>query len=192
MSPVDEHEFESVLAAAQSGAEWAWERLFEGLHAQLVGYFRMNGARDPENLAGDVFLRAARAIGRFEGTEGKFRSWMFTIAHNRLVDERRRGHQYVYPSDDIDPGADPGDVEDRAVGRIDAAWVADVFAQLTDEQRSVLFMRIVSQLSIQEIAEVMGKRPGAIKALLLRGLRRARKIAANHPHLNDDERRSLS
>jgi RNA polymerase sigma-70 factor (ECF subfamily) len=189
---VDEQEFESVLAAAQSGAEWAWEQLFGAFHRPLVGYFRVQGARDPENLAGDVFLRAAKAIGRFEGSEARFRSWIFTIAHNRLIDERRRGHQQVYPTEDVDPGPDPGDVDLQAIGRVDSAWVGEVLAQLTDEQRSVLYLRAVSQMSIDEIAEIMSKRPGAIKALLLRGLRRARKIAAGYPHLNDDERRSLS
>ena len=54
------------------------------------GYLRIQGASDPEDLANEVFLGVFQRIGDFAGEEDRFRSWVFTIAHSRLIDDRRR------------------------------------------------------------------------------------------------------
>ena len=56
----------------------------------MCGYFRLQGAREPEDLVSEVFLGAFRSLDSFTGSEAQFRSWLFTIAHRRLTDERRR------------------------------------------------------------------------------------------------------
>jgi DNA-directed RNA polymerase specialized sigma24 family protein len=78
------------LAAAQAGVPWALTRLYEELAPAVHGYLRAQGAGDPEDLTSEVFLGAFAALERFAGTESQFRSWVFTIAHRRLTDERRR------------------------------------------------------------------------------------------------------
>ncbi len=78
--------FASVLVAAQTGAPWALERLYHGFSPVVLGYMRIQGAADPEDLTNEVFLGVLRRIGSFEGDEEKFRSWIFTIAHSRLID----------------------------------------------------------------------------------------------------------
>ncbi|MFP5375898.1 MAG: RNA polymerase sigma factor, partial [Acidimicrobiia bacterium] len=83
-------QFAPVLAAAQSGAGWAAERLWRALAPAVAGYLRVQGAPEPDDLTSEVFISVFRRIGSFSGTEAQFRSWVFTIAHNRLVDERRR------------------------------------------------------------------------------------------------------
>ena len=86
---VSEERFSDLLAAARAGDEHAWERDLRGLAPIVLGYLRANGAPDPEDVLGETFLQVARDISRFEGDESSFRSWVFTIAHHRLIDARR-------------------------------------------------------------------------------------------------------
>src|SRR5262245_66037124 len=83
-------QFGSVLAAAQRGAAWGWERLWAELAPGVAGYFRVQGAAESDDLTSEVFIGVFGGIGRFAGGEDAFRSWVFTIAHRRLTDERRR------------------------------------------------------------------------------------------------------
>ena len=87
---MDQAQFASVLEAAQAGAEWAWSRLYRDLAGPVLGYLRTRGAAEPEDLVGEVFLQVARNLGTFDGDYRSFRSWVFTVAHHRVVDERRR------------------------------------------------------------------------------------------------------
>ena len=167
-------QFESVLAAARAGADWAWERLYGELSGPVVGYLRANGAAEPEDLAGEAFLHVVRGLPGFEGDERDFRAWVFTIVHRRLLDERRRrGRRPV--ADDPPPDVAGGDVHDDAQERLDRRRVLDLLAELPADQRSVLLLRIVGDMTIEEIARAIDKRPGAVKALQRRGLKRVEK-----------------
>ena len=85
-------DFDIVLAAAKAGAEWAWGVLFRSLAGPVTGYLASRGASDPEDLTSEAFLQIARNIHSFDGSESAFRSWVFVIAHRRLIDSRvRRG-----------------------------------------------------------------------------------------------------
>lgn len=72
--------FDVVLAAAQAGAGWAFERLWRTFAAPVTGYLCVQGASEPEDLASEVFLGAFRTLATFSGDEAAFRSWLFTIA----------------------------------------------------------------------------------------------------------------
>lgn len=170
--------FPGVLAAAQANAPWAFERLYQALAPKVVGYLRLQGALDPEDLAGDVFLGAFSRIGDFSGTEDQFRSWLFTIAHRRLVDDRRRQArrpQTVTESEFRDtPG--PGDVEQEALSRLSEERVRALCNRLVPDQRDVLLLRLVGGLTAPEAALLLGKTPGAVAALQRRGVMALRKI----------------
>ena len=185
------HTFESILAAAQAGAEWAWRIMYDEYYATLVGYFRSQGSRDPEALAGDVLLRMSRTIHSFEGTEGKYRSWVFTIAHNRLIDERRsrtrRPEQLeAEPPELIAPESTDG----LAMASAGTEWVTEALELLSSDQREVLSLRIIAGFTIPEIAEVTGKGIGAVKQLQRRALKRLAKQMGEHPYPNDHSERS--
>ena len=109
--------FPSVLTAAQSGGSSAFDRLYRAFAPSVVGYLRMQGAPDPEDLTNEVFLNVFTALGSFAGDESQFRSWMFTIAHHRLVDERRRaGRRPQMATEEANEQADAGgDAEDEVL-----------------------------------------------------------------------------
>lgn len=173
MVPVDDG-FDDVLCSARAGAEWAWARIYEELAPKIVGYLRAHGAADPEDVAGEVFLQVVRGLPDFSGGKGEFRAWTFTIAHRRLVDDlrRRRRRPVEVPGADVVERAVGGDVDEDAEARMADASVRMAIAELPPDQRSVVLLRIIGDLTIEEIARVVGKRPGAVKALQRRGLRR--------------------
>lgn len=171
--------FDSVLTAAQAGAEWAWERLYRELSPPVRGYLIAHGAADPDDLLGEVWLQVARNIGTFTGDAAGFRSWVFLVAHHRVTDERRRRTRR--PQSPLDEAAEDragfaASAEDDALVSIDAQQVVRLLARLTPEQRDVLTLRVLGDLTVEQVAHALGKRPGAVKALQRRGIRALRKV----------------
>jgi RNA polymerase sigma-70 factor, ECF subfamily len=164
--------FNSLLGAAREGDEAAWQELYENIAPAVLGYLRANGAPDPEDTMSEAFLQVARDIVRFEGDEQGFRSWVFTIAHHRLIDARR--HAARRPVELTDEPPEPrghsDDAADEALARIGTDEVSRVLGMLSPDQKAVLLLRVVGDLSIEDVAKAVGKRPGAVKALQRRGL----------------------
>jgi RNA polymerase sigma factor (sigma-70 family) len=161
--------FQSVLAAARADRPWAYERLYRDLSPAVCGYLRLQGASDPEDLTSEVFLGAFRGIRSFDGDEA-FRSWVFTIAHRRLTDERRANGSRPPRADAELPEVAGGDVEEEALRRLSADRVRSLCAGLAPDQGDVLLLRLVSGLTVEAVAGVLGKTEGAVKALQRRGL----------------------
>ena len=170
--------FSSVLTAARAGGEWAWTRIYDDLAPVVLGYLRARGAREPEDVLGEVFVQTVRDLEFFEGDEKAFRSWVFTIAHHRLVDEGRHSSRRPVepmPPDELEEALGVGDAEREALARLGMDRVRSLLAVLTPDQQDALLLRIVADLSVDQTAAVMGKRPGAVKALQRRALAALRK-----------------
>src|SRR3712207_4973950 len=169
--------FDDVLAAAQAGAAWAFEELYRDLSPAVTGYLRLHGAVDADDLASDTFLAVFRGLGGFSGDEAALRSWVFTIAHRRVGDEWRRRSRRPQLADDADdalPDAPGGNVEDDVLVRLGTEAVHRMCAELPADQRSVLLLRVLADLTVEQVADVMGRSAGSVKALQRRGLRTLR------------------
>ncbi len=172
--------FEAVLASARQGQSWAWSVLYRDLARQVHGYLASRGARDPEDATSETFLQVARGLHAFGGDEQAFRSWVFVIAHRRLVDEVRQsarrpvevpvGASVAEFDDRHSPGADLEALDDMAPER-----VAGVLRGLTSEQRDVLMLRIVGDFSVADTAKIVGRSVGAVKVAQHRALAALRK-----------------
>jgi RNA polymerase sigma-70 factor (ECF subfamily) len=165
--------FEVVLEAARLGHPWAFERIFRVLSPVVAAYLRSRGAREPDDLTSEVFLTVLRKLDSFEGDEAHFRSWVFTITHRRLLDERRRGRRRP-ALEPLAEAAEPlaGDDVEGAVARsLATERVQGLCDRLREDQRDVLLLRLVANLSIDQVAAALGKSPGAVKALQHRGVR---------------------
>jgi RNA polymerase sigma factor (sigma-70 family) len=168
--------FDDVLAAAQAGAGWAFEVLYRDLSPVVTGYLRLHGAAEPDDLASETFLGVFTGLAGFSGDEDALRSWVFTIAHRRLIDDWRRRSRRPQLTDDAGdltllPG---GDAEDDALMRVGTDDVHRMCAGLPDDQRSVLLLRVLADLTVEQVASVMGRSVGSVKALQRRGLRTLR------------------
>ena len=174
-------QFPSILLAAQSGASWAFDLLYRDLAPAVVGYLRLQGTEDPEDLTNEVFLGAFRGLGSFSGGEAEFRSWVLAIAHQRMIDERRRRARRVKtsPLEEAEFHRSPGpSVEDEVLDGIQAEKLRTLCRQISADQRDVILLRLVADLSVEQTAVALGKRPGAVKALQWRGLEALRRVLA--------------
>jgi RNA polymerase sigma factor (sigma-70 family) len=161
-----------LVSAAKAGCAASFERIYRQLAGQVASYLRWHRASDPDGLTNDVFAQAHRNLAGFEGDEQGFRSWLFTIAHHRMIDDRRRtSRQPQFQGDaGVDEGLGCGDVEEDAFAAMARDHVLDLLAVLSQDQREVVLLRIVADLSVEEVAGMLGKSEGAIKALQHRAL----------------------
>jgi RNA polymerase sigma factor (sigma-70 family) len=173
--------FSTLLEEAREGSEPAWAAIYGELAPAVLGYLRASAAPEPEDTLSEVFLQVARDLPGFEGDERNFRAWVVTIAHHRLIDARRGVARRP-----AEPVADPPEPEpsetvnaaDEALARIGADEVRNMLDALTEDQRAVLMLRVLGELTVEEVAVALGKRPGAIKALQRRGLAAVRRELA--------------
>ncbi len=172
--------FESVLEAARSGAEWAWARLVEDIDGALRGYVRSQGGADADGLVGETWLHVARGLHRFRGDDKAFRSWVFMIAHHRIIDERRRRRRKPAESREqamLEAAAPPvRSAESGAMERVGDEEFQHILKQLSPAQREVVLLRFVGGFGISEIADIVGKKPGAVQALQRRAFKQLEKI----------------
>lgn len=175
MDEDDDGWFDDQLARAREGEPAAFAALVNWLEQPLLAFVTSRGAESPDLTANEVLVRIFRNVDRFQGGRPQFRAWVFKIARNVLVDEHRRR------------SARPDTVPTRPDALPDTATVRDELDRvgereqveamlncLTDEQREVVLLRVVSGLSVEETAQAMGRRPGAVRSLQNRALERLR------------------
>jgi RNA polymerase sigma-70 factor, ECF subfamily len=169
-------EVERALLRAREGDGHALAVLWRAYQAPLLRYLRGRGLEDAEDTSTQVWIDAARGLGGFEGGGDDFRRWLFTIAHRRAVDERRRSaRQKSLPvvAPEASPGADAEFEASDALGR-----ALGLVARLPDPMREAVLLRVVADLSVADTARVMGVRPGHARVLVHRGLRRLERMLA--------------
>jgi RNA polymerase sigma factor (sigma-70 family) len=170
--------FESILGAAQAGADWAFAKLYVEFNPPLERYFAARAPTSREDLASETWVGAARGLGEFRGDERRFRSWLFTIAYRRLVDHWK---QEASAPDLLDPAAMRGwvgsdDPEESAVEAMSALEAARrIVGCLSADQADVVLLRLLGDLDVDQVAEVLGKQPGAVRALQHRALQKLKK-----------------
>jgi RNA polymerase sigma-70 factor (ECF subfamily) len=113
-----------------------------------------------------------RDIHAFQGGEREFRAWVLSIAHHRLLDERRRRRRHPVQVVHALLAAEEvgGDVEEETMARMGDGRVRTALSRLPSAQRSVIMLRVIGDLSVEEVARVNGKTPGAVKQLQRRAL----------------------
>ncbi|MGH9281768.1 MAG: RNA polymerase sigma factor [Acidimicrobiales bacterium] len=153
------------------------EEVYRALAPAVLGYLRAQRAPDPEDVLGEVFLQVARDLGRFRGDDDALRRWVFAIAHNRLLDARRRVARRPMTADRPVPEQSAPLAPDPP----DPALV-EALAELTSEQREVVVLRFVADLSLADVAHLTRRRVGAVKALQHRALETlARRLTVERP-----------
>jgi RNA polymerase sigma-70 factor, ECF subfamily len=170
--------FARVLVRAREGDELAWTAIYDDLAGPLLGYLRGRGAPEPEDQLGETFLQVARDLPSFAGDEAGFRSWVFTIAHRRLLDAartRRRRPSVPLAPEQLAPVVDalhgPATAAEDALAAVaDRDLLVGLLAHLTDEQREVLLLRFVADLDTATVGAVTGRTPNAVAALTTRAL----------------------
>jgi RNA polymerase sigma-70 factor (ECF subfamily) len=167
--------FDAILDAAASGDERAFAILWRDLQPALLRYLRVVAQAASEDLASETWLEVARGLGRFKGNETGFRSWVFTVARHRMLDWRRREARHPttpMPPDEVPERPGPGDAADTVLEAISTRAALALIAELPHDQAEVVTLRVVAGLDVTQVADIVGKRPGAVRVLAHRGLRR--------------------
>jgi len=172
--------FEELLGATRNGDEAAAQRVFEQFQPALLRFLRGVEPRAADDLAGEVWVAVATGLGTFEGNEAGFRSWVFTIARNRLADHRRRGaRRQTAPTDAdemeraVDLDRTSADPLDTLIERLTAQEAVDELVRhLTAEQSEVILLRVLAGLDVTAVADIMGRSENWVRVTQHRALRR--------------------
>ncbi len=178
----DDH-LADALRAAVNGDETGFAVLWRALQPAVLRYLRVVCGDAAEDVASETWLHAARDLPTFTGDATAFRVWLFRIARHRGLDETRRAwRRREEAKEEIEPTGPGTAVRDVALDVIDRSgteWALRVIGSLPVDQAEAVILRAVVGLSVADTAEVLGKRPGAVRVAAMRGLRRL----AAHPHV---------
>lgn len=170
----DVGDFGTVLGAAQRGDETAFVTLFRATQPRLLRYLAVTAGGLAEDIAADTWVSVVRDLGNFQGDAlDAFHAWVLNIARRRWVDEvRRRSRRPEAPTAAVPEQAAVTDL----AGDIAAADAADrivaLVRQLPADQAEVVTLRVVMGLDVEATAAAVGKKPGHVRVLAHRGLRR--------------------
>ncbi len=172
-----------LLAKARQGDQDALVAIYDQYFEAVYGFVRLrvDDVGSAEDLTGDVFLRLLTALQGGSAPRHSLRGWLFRVARNVLHDHygnRKRLTETVL--EEWVPAPDEYDPEARALAAMDIAEVRTALRNLPDEQQEVLILRFGHMLSLQEAADIMGKKVGAVKSLQFRATGNLRQIMTSN------------
>ena len=157
---------ESLVRRAKQHDQEAFAQLYEQYFDKIYRYviLRIGNDAEAEDMTQQVFLNALQSISSFRWKGIPFSAWLFRIAHNKVVDYLRRKKGTIVP---LDESLASNDRNTQLVveHRQDVEQLLLATKKLTGAQREVISLRFASELSIAEVARIMGKSEGAVKAL---------------------------
>ncbi len=154
-----------------------YDRFVERVYRYL--YYRTGSQAEAEDLTEQVFLKAWEAIERFQWHGRPFLAWLYRLAHNAHVDHLRRRRTTTSLNDDESPIDLPSETASRDLAqRLDAEVLSNAMTQLTLEQQQVLVLKFMEGFDTDQIARMMDKREGSIRALQMRALQSLRRVLA--------------
>jgi RNA polymerase sigma-70 factor (ECF subfamily) len=161
----------------------AFADLYRLYASQVLRYvsIRVAGSNEAEDLTNTVFEKAFAAIGRYEPSPAQFSTWLYTIAQNTVIDHyrKRRLPQVDDAETQLFAITDPREgPEGDLLAEERRRFLHQAIMQLTPEQRQVIGCRFFFNLSVYDVAQMLGKTEGAVKALQFRALERLRHTLA--------------
>ena len=170
-------DLEAVTAAAVRGDVSAMGEVYGALAPTVCGYLTVRGAEDPEGLTNEVFLKVFPLLPSLTGGWEGLRTLVFSVTHARLVDDHRRRARgsttpYVVEHDRRTRES----AESEALARLGSAELLSVLDLLPDDQRSVVVLRVVADLSVRQTATAMGREESAVVRLQGKALASLRRL----------------
>lgn len=162
------------LPALKAGDAAAWTWLVAEYSGKVTGYAARMGARDPDDVTSATLEALARRIGDFEGGESQFRSFVFSIAHARIVDDLRRSTRRSEVS--IENTLTLLAAEEPNEDTFSDPDLLAALDRLPEDQRRMLELRYVVGLSTKETADAIGKSEVATRVALSRAFAKLKGI----------------
>jgi len=157
---------ERLVRRAQQD-QGAFAQLYEEYFSKIYRYvvLKIGNEMEAEDVTQQVFLKALQSISSFKWKGRPFSAWLFRIAHNQVVDYlRKKTRRATSPLDESRIAA-KGGPEQIVEQKLNIEQLLLATGQLTKAQQEVISLRFAGELSIAQVARVMGKSQGAVKAL---------------------------
>jgi RNA polymerase sigma-70 factor (ECF subfamily) len=158
---------QELVKRAQQHNEEAFSELYELYFDKIYRYIslKIGNHIEAEDMTQQVFIKALHSISSYKWRGLPFSAWLFRIAHNLVVDHfRKQTRQPVSALDDTVMAAD--DNPEKLVElKLDIEKLAVAVKKLTPAQQEVIALRFSGEFPIAQVAEIMGKSEGAVKAL---------------------------
>jgi len=160
-------EEENLVRRAQQRDQQAFAQLYEEHFNKIYRYvaLRIGNKTEAEDITQQVFLKALQSISSFRWRGIPFSAWLFRIAHNQVVDYlRKKTKQATVPVDEstVSVISNPQLLVEQ---RLDIEQLLSATKRLTPTQREVISLRFAGELPIAQVAKIIGKSQGAVKAL---------------------------
>ena len=169
----------SLVKRAASGDSEAFAELYSTYFDRIYRYvvYQLRDQMTAEDVTEETFIKAWKAIGSCKGKEKTFSSWLYRIAHNQAVDFLRKQREYV--STEMEDLAKVGSYEPKEQERLEQYDMLAAVSNLPPNQKQVIILRFIDGLANQEVAQIMGKRQGAVRMLQTRALASLRQILSS-------------
>lgn len=170
-----------LLARAQRGDQDAIRQIYEAYFGPIYHFIRLrvDDRGMAEDLASEVFLKMVAAFKGASAPRQSLRGWLFRVARNVLHDHYgRRDRLSETALDEFLPA--PGDEtqEIQFMRSLEIERARQALQRLSFEQQEVILLRFGQMLSLQETADIMGKKINAVKALQFRAVNALRRHLA--------------
>jgi len=178
-----------TLAAALNGNLKAFEALVVAYQDAVFSYVynTTRNQMDAEELTQDVFVKAYTNLSKFRG-DAKLKTWLFSIAHNTTASHYRKKEIPTTPADDAQHLLNDHTIIGDALGLVTSTerkkHLAAAMEKMAPQQRQLIQLFYLEELSIKEIEEITGLNEGSIKTGVMRG--RNRLYALLKETLNDE------
>ncbi|MCL0075630.1 RNA polymerase sigma factor [Dehalococcoidia bacterium] len=172
---------QNLVHRAQQGDQEAFAELYESHFDNIYRYvaLRVGNRMEAEDITQEVFLKAVRSIQSFKWKGIPFSAWLFRIARNEVIDSlRKKSRQPTVPLSELPviPVSSSGNPHPLVKHEVDVDQLRAAIRQLTEAQQEVISLRFSAELSIAEVASIMGKSEGAVKSLQHGGIIALRRI----------------
>lgn len=173
---VSESELEAALKAAQSGDEMAFATLWRENNSRLTKFVQSRTYKsdlDYEEIISETWLNVAKDVRKFKGDYSGFTAWVYSIARNRIIDSSRKRDRTIRPQEELDEAfwiPSNQDVAKEFEADEGAKEIIEKINQLPAAQAEVLMLRVVADLSVEEVAKALKKNANSIRVLAHRGL----------------------
>jgi len=175
----DAHGDRLIVDGARAGDVVALSELYTLYFPRVYRYIlaRTGNSYDAEDLAEEVFMRVLEAIERFQWREAPFSAWLFRIAHNALISQRRKetARGRSAPLTDVLP-MDTAGPDELVENRMVLNEILAAAKTLPEAQRQVIALRFSAGLSVAETAKAMGKGEGNVKVIQHKAIAKLREM----------------
>jgi len=149
---------------------------FSAMYNNYIGrisryiYFKVTDEKIAEDLTSQVFMKAWERIDEYEPMGAQFITWLYTIAHNTIVDHYRTHKETVALDSSFTLASDGLSPEEESEHHLEYELLRQAIRTLTVEQQNVVILRFVNGMTTKQIASQLGKRVGTVRALQMRAI----------------------